>query len=649
MHFSKLPLSQEDLPTLQKMATTLRFLCADMVEKANSGHPGVALGLADVAVVLGLHVNLNPKHAQWLNRDRLIFSGGHASSLVYALLHLWGFEISLENLKAFRQLDSKTPGHLEFGHTQGVEITTGPLGQGFANAVGFALASTLAKDFLGEVISHKVYCLCGDGDLQEGISYESASFAGHLGLNNLIVIYDSNSITIEGEANLAFSEDISMRFKAQGWEVLSCDGHDFLEIDRTILLAKTCIKPVLIIAKTTIGKGALGVEGSAKVHGAPLGLKTLESSKKACGWPLEPFYIPKEIALHFNMQRGEVMQNLWEQQITPAIQDKITHLQAKDFSQVIYPHFKTGESLATRASNGQILNAISQAYQGFLGGSADLAPSTNTTLYQEKDYTPSHVGRNLHFGIREHAMAAISNGIANYGLFVPFCATFFVFSDYLLPSLRLSALMQIPIFYIFTHDSIGVGEDGPTHQPIEHLSHLRALPNFYVFRPMDAHENVACWQVALRLKSSCAFVLSRQSLEIMPPVSSDYVQKGGYVLYKSPNEAQITLASSGSEVQISLKAAHLLEEQGIAVQVVSVPCFDLLLEQDQEYLDLLFVGRVLAIEASRGLEWFRFADALLNMQSFGKSAPGLLLFEHFGFTPQNIAQKAKDLLQEAKC
>ncbi|MFC3848465.1 transketolase [Helicobacter baculiformis] len=641
-------LEVRDLPLLEKCAHTLRFLCADMVQKANSGHPGVAMGLSEVAVVLGKHVRLNPHNVHWLNRDRLVFSGGHASALVYALLHLWGFDVSLEDLKSFRQLDSKTPGHLEFGHTQGVEITTGPLGQGFANAVGFALASQIAQNLLDmSSINHKVYCLCGDGDLQEGISYEGASLAGHLQLDNLIVIYDSNAITIEGGTHLAFSEDVPGRFKAQGWEVLECDGHNFLEIDRILTQAQTATRPTLIIANTTIGKGAVGLEGSAKVHGAPLGVEVLERSKSAVGLSGE-FTIPAEIAHAFSLQeKGRALESEWQHYLEtkPALQARIAHLQAKDFSKTLYPSFEVGKMIATRASNGAILNALSEAYLGFLGGSADLAPSNNTHLKAQQDCLPPDFGRNVHFGIREHAMAALSNAIANYGLFVPFCATFFVFSDYLAPSLRLSALMGNQVFYIFTHDSIGVGEDGATHQPIEHLSHLRALPNFYVFRPMDAHENVRCWQVALSLQKSCAFVLSRQNLEVLESTSLEAVQKGGYILHVSPTPPQVSLVSSGSEVHVCLQAAQLLEKQGVGVQVVSVPCFDLLIEQDQVYLESLFVGKVLAVEAGRGLEWWRFAHDVLSMESFGKSAPGSTLFTHFGFSAQNIVQRAQILLE----
>ncbi|CRF41133.1 transketolase [Helicobacter ailurogastricus] len=637
-------LSLKDILTLEKMAKTLRFLCADMVQEANSGHPGVAMGLADVAVVLSQHVRLNPKNPEWLGRDRLIFSGGHASALVYALLHLWGFDVSLEDLKAFRKLHSVTPGHPEFKHTPGVEVTTGPLGQGFANAVGLAMAGKLAQNMLGDAFKHKVYCLCGDGDLQEGISYESASLAGHLGLDDLIVLYDSNAITIEGDTNLAFSENVRLRFEAQGWAVLACDGHDFLDIDKTLNTAKSSDKPTLIIAHTTIGKGALELEGSAKTHGAPLGAEVIGRAKEALKWPSEAFYIPEEVKLHFSLQKGEALESLWAQGLSVEVQEQIAHLQAKDFSQVAYPTFELGQKCATRASNGAILNALSQAYLGFVGGSADLAPSNNTRLKAEGDFLKGQWGRNLHFGIREHAMGAICNGLANYGLFVPFCATFFVFSDYLAPALRLSALMQNQVYYIFTHDSIGVGEDGATHQPIEQLSHLRAIPNFEVYRPMDAHENVLCWQVALKRAKSAAFVLSRQDLEVASTASLEQVQRGGYVLYKSSKEPQISLLSSGSEVLPCLKAAHLLEAEGVGVQVVSVPCFDLLLQQELEYLNTLLVGRVLAVEASRGLEWFKFADEVFGMQSFGKSGRGADLFKHFGFTPENIANKAKALL-----
>ncbi|BAW70100.1 transketolase [Helicobacter pylori] len=637
-------LSNADLERLKSMANTLRFLCADMIDKANSGHPGVCLGLADVMVVLSLHLNLNPTNPKWLNRDRLVFSGGHASALAYSLLHLWGFDLSLEDLKRFRQLHSKTPGHPELHHTEGIEITTGPLGQGFANAVGFSMASQYAQNLLDkEAISHKVYCLCGDGDLQEGISYESASLAGHLNLNNLIVIYDSNQISIEGTINISFSEQVKMRFLAQNWEVLECDGHDYQAIHNALEETKKSTKPTLLIAHTIIGKGAIGLEGSEKTHGSPLNKEVLKQSKENAQInPNESFIISPKNKMHFEevKVRGVSLEALWEKSLSPKTKEKIHALKGFDFSAINYPVFKKGESLATRVSNGMILNAIAKECEGFLGGSADLAPSNNTQLKHSGDFP---LGQNLHFGIREHAMGAITNALAAYGLFVPFCATFFVFSDYLMPSIRLSALMKLKALFIFTHDSIGVGEDGATHQPIEQLSHLRALPNFYAFRPCDAFENTACMQVALSLSAPSGLILSRQNLPVLDEVSKERVLKGAYVKYDAKNPV-ITLVASGSEVSLALESAKMLERENIPTQVVSAPCFDLLVEQDESYLKELFKGKVLVIEASRAIEWYRFADKIIGMDSFGSSAKGDKLFEKFGFSVENITTQAKRLL-----
>ncbi|GAA7252293.1 transketolase [Helicobacter pylori] len=637
-------LSNADLERLKSMANTLRFLCADMIDRANSGHPGVCLGLADVMVVLSLHLNINPTNPKWLNRDRLVFSGGHASALVYSLLHLWGFDLSLEDLKRFRQLHSKTPGHPELHHTEGIEITTGPLGQGFANAVGFSMASQYAQNLLDKkAISHKVYCLCGDGDLQEGISYESASLAGHLNLNNLIVIYDSNQISIEGTINISFSEQVKMRFLAQNWEVLECDGHDHQAIHNALEEAKKSTKPTLLIAHTIIGKGAIGLEGSEKTHGSPLNKEVLKQSKENAQInPDESFIISPKNKMHFEevKVRGVSLEALWEKSLSPKTKEKIHALKDFDFSAINYPVFKKGESLATRVSNGMILNAIAKECEGFLGGSADLAPSNNTQLKHSGDFP---LGQNLHFGIREHAMGAITNALAAYGLFVPFCATFFVFSDYLMPSIRLSALMKLKALFIFTHDSIGVGEDGATHQPIEQLSHLRALPNFYAFRPSDAFENTACMQVALSLSAPSGLILSRQNLPVLDEVSKEQVLKGAYVKYDAKNPA-ITLVASGSEVSLALEGAKMLERENIPTQVVSAPCFDLLVEQDESYFKELFKGKVLAIEASRAIEWYRFADKIIGMDSFGSSAKGDKLFEKFGFSIENITAQAKRLL-----
>ncbi|EJC19868.1 transketolase [Helicobacter pylori] len=637
-------LSNADLERLKSMANTLRFLCADMIDKANSGHPGVCLGLADVMVVLSLHLNLNPTNPKWLNRDRLVFSGGHASALAYSLLHLWGFDLSLDDLKRFRQLHSKTPGHPELHHTEGIEITTGPLGQGFANAVGFSMASQYAQTLLDkEAISHKVYCLCGDGDLQEGISYESASLAGHLRLDNLIVIYDSNQISIEGTINISFSEQVKTRFLAQNWEVLECDGHDYQAIHNALEEAKKSHKPTLLIAHTIIGKGAIGLEGSEKTHGSPLNKEVLKQSKENAQInPNESFIISPKNKMHFEevKVRGVSLEALWEKSLSPKTKEKIHALKNFDFNAIHYPAFKKGESLATRVSNGMILNAIAKECEGFLGGSADLAPSNNTQLKHSGDFP---LGQNLHFGIREHAMGAITNALAAYGLFVPFCATFFVFSDYLMPSMRLSALMKLKALFIFTHDSIGVGEDGATHQPIEQLSHLRALPHFYAFRPSDAFENKACMQVALSLNAPSALILSRQNLPVFDEVSKEQVLKGAYVKHHSKDPI-ITLVASGSEVSLALESAKILERENIPTQVVSAPCFDLLIEQDESYFKELFKGKVLVIEASRAIEWYRFADKIIGMDSFGSSAKGDKLFEKFGFSVENITAQAKRLL-----
>ncbi|EJC53202.1 transketolase [Helicobacter pylori Hp P-26] len=637
-------LSNADLERLKSMANTLRFLCADMIDKANSGHPGVCLGLADVMVVLSLHLNLNPTNPKWLNRDRLVFSGGHASALAYSLLHLWGFDLSLDDLKRFRQLHSKTPGHPELHHTEGIEITTGPLGQGFANAVGFSMASQYAQNLLDkEAISHKIYCLCGDGDLQEGISYESASLAGHLRLDNLIVIYDSNQISIEGAINISFSEQVKTRFLAQNWEVLECDGHDYQAIHDALEEAKKSTKPTLLIAHTIIGKGAIGLEGSEKTHGSPLNKEVLKQSKENAQInPNESFIISPKNKMHFEevKVRGISLEALWEKSLSPKTKEKIHALKNFDFNAIHYPTFKKGESLATRVSNGMILNAIAKECEGFLGGSADLAPSNNTHLKHSGDFP---LGQNLHFGIREHAMGAITNALAAYGLLVPFCATFFVFSDYLMPSMRLSALMKLKALFIFTHDSIGVGEDGATHQPIEQLSHLRALPHFYAFRPSDAFENKACMQMALSLNAPSALILSRQNLPVLDEVSKEQVLKGAYVKHHSKDPI-ITLVASGSEVSLALESAKILERENIPTQVVSVPCFDLLVEQDESYFKELFKGKVLVVEASRAIEWYRFADKIVGMDSFGSSAKGDKLFEKFGFSVENVTAQAKRLL-----
>lgn len=647
-------ITKEDIPVIQKMANCLRFLSADIVQKANSGHPGAAMGLAEVMSVLTYHLRLSPKNPKWLNRDRIVFSGGHTSAMIYALLHLWGFDVSLEDLKAFRQLDSNTPGHPEYGLTDGIEITTGPLGQGVANAVGFAMAREYAgfllHDSQKDLIDHHVYCLCGDGDLQEGISYEACALAGHLGLSSLVLIYDSNRITIEGSTDLAWSEDVTQRFVAQGWDVFACDGHDPIAINQAINQAKESQKPALVIAHTIIAKGAKNLEGLAKTHGSPLGEEEIALSKEESGFceGHESFYIPDDVLFYFRtlQEMGCVAEDQWNKRLREMSDEKkalLSQLIAPNWDQIDFPVFTDGSQMATRVSNGKILQAISAVIPGFLGGSADLAPSNNTLLSHDASFPK---GRNIHFGIREHAMGAITNGIAAYGLFLPYCATFFVFSDYMIGAVRLAALMKLKCFYIWTHDSIGVGEDGATHQPIEQLSHFRAMPNLYTFRPADAHENVAAWRVALGLDAPSAFVLTRQDLPIMEKCLVENVQRGGYILRENI-EPQIVLLSSGSEVSLSLEVALRLEDLGVRTQVVSVPCFELLLEQDDEYKNLLFPKEslIVAIEASRGLEWYAFADVLFGMESFGESAPRKELFKRFGFDSAMITEKIMRLLQ----
>jgi len=633
----------------QKMADSIRFLAADMVQAANSGHPGAPMGLADIAVVLSEHMNHNPKNPDFLNRDRLVFSGGHATGLIYSLYYLWGYGLEVEDLKNFRQLDSLTPGHPEYGHTKGIEITTGPLGQGIANAVGFSMASKFVGSQVNSetasLIDHNVYCLCGDGDLEEGISYEACSIAGHNKLDNLIVIYDSNRITIEGSTDLSISEDITKRFESQGWDVLECDGHNFDEIDSCITTAKSNTKPTIIIANTIIAKGAGKLEGSHHSHGAPLGDDVIAQAKTDAGFDAEKkFFVDEDVMARFRcaIEEGDLLEREWihRQKTLPLMEqnEALAALQNPDFSRIDYPTFEKAE--ATRGTNGKIMNAIAKGIPSFLGGSADLSPSNKTNL---NDMGVFPKGRNIYFGIREHAMASIVNAMALYGPLMPFSATFFVFSDYLKPAARIAALTGIQNFYIWTHDSIGVGEDGPTHQPIEHLSQFRALPNFYVWRPADGAENIEAWKKALTMsKSPSAFVCSRQNLSVLPKAVVGDASKGGYLLAEDEN-AVMTIMASGSEVELALKVKETLNGMDVPVNVVSVPCYDLLIEQEVAYMNSIIKEgtKTVAIEAARGLEWYKLADTVIAMDTFGASAPAGQLFEKFGFTVDSILEKIK--------
>jgi len=640
---------------LQKQADTIRFLAADMVQKANSGHPGAPMGMADIVTVLSKHLKLDPQNQQWLNRDRLVFSGGHASSMVYSLLHLWGFDVTTEDLKNFRQTGSKTPGHPEYKHTDGVEITTGPLGQGIANAVGFSMASQYAKHCLNsetaEIIDHHVYCMCGDGDLQEGISYEACATAGHQKLSNLTIIYDSNDITIEGDISIAWSEDVAKRFEAINFDVITINGHDFDAIENALTSSRASDKPTLIIAKTAIGKGAATLEGSHHTHGAPLGVDELAASKVKAGFdPEQSFVVPDDVKQAFDKtESGAILSKAWDKLVRKDLplseqNETLTALLNPDYSKVEYPDFSEVSDIATRDSNHKILNAIAKAVPSFIGGSADLAPSNKTELIGLGDFPK---GRNIHFGIKEHSMAAITNAMNIYGLFKVYNATFFIFSDYLKPAARVAALSNIPTHFVWTHDSIGVGEDGATHQPIEQLSQFRAMPNFYTFRPADATENVKCWQKALTMDAPTGFVCSRQKLKTLKPTREiGDVENGGYLLAKK-DDATVTLMASGSEVMLALYTACSLEsDYGIKANIVSVPCFDLLVEQDKEYIDSIIdpSHQVVAIEMATAYEYYKFADHVIGMDSFGESGPAGELFDKFGFTVDKLKVKINELV-----
>ena len=633
---------------LQKQANTIRFLAADMVQAANSGHPGAPMGLADIATVLSKYLKIDPTNSTWLNRDRLVFSGGHASSLVYSLLHLWGFDLGVEDLKQFRQTGSLTPGHPEYKHTHGVEITTGPLGQGVANAVGFAMASSYAKNLLNtdtkaDVIDHHVYCFCGDGDLQEGISYEACATAGHQKLSNLTIIYDSNDITIEGDISIAWSEDVQKRFEAVNFDVITVDGHDFEEIDKALATSRDTENPTLIIARTSIGKGAATLEGSHHTHGAPLGADELAASKEKAGFdPKASFVIDEDVKKAFDKTEiGKALSSAWDASLSAESKKLIEELANPKYENITYPDFSEATSMATRDSNHKILNAIASAVPSFIGGSADLAPSNKTELKGMGDFPK---GRNIHFGIKEHSMAAITNAMNIYGLFKVFNATFFIFSDYLKPAARVAALSNIPTHFVWTHDSIGVGEDGATHQPIEQLSQFRAMPNFYTFRPADATENIECWKTALTMSAPTGFVCSRQGLENLngKKVTGE-VSNGGYLVEKRVG-ADLTLMASGSEVALCLSAAAELEKEEIIVNVVSVPCFDLLCEQSEDYIDEIINPDetfVIAVEAASAMEYYKFADHVIGMNGFGESGPAGELFEKFGFTTDTLVANIK--------
>ncbi len=641
----------------------IRTLAIDMIGKANSGHPGLPLGLAPSAYVLwSRHLRHNPAHPGWLNRDRFVLSAGHGSAMLYAMLHLFGYGLSIDELKRFRQLDSRTPGHPEYGHTKGVETTTGPLGQGLANAVGLAMAEKRLAGVFNtpeiSLIDHHTYVLAGDGDLMEGLSYEAASLAGHMKLGKLICLYDSNGITIEGSTGLAFTEDVKKRFSSQGWDVLEVEnGNDLDELDRAFRKAKkNTDKPALIIARTNIGFGSPKQDKNS-VHGEPLKQDEVLATKKALNWPLEePFKYPEELTPHFEKMAGDGARSekKWlkllntYREADPVLAAKLSdYFSTEPLENIIKDEdFAFGETaMATREASHKAINLLADRVGNLLGGSADLAPSTKTGF-------TAHPDRTLHFGIREHAMGAIVNGLALHGGLRPFGATFLVFSDYMRPAIRLAALMDIPSIFIFTHDSVGVGEDGPTHQPVEHIMALRLIPNLDVWRPDDAHETFCAWEQILKRRKPACLLLSRQKLPVQTAHKDrvrEGVRKGGYIIKGTPGRADLEIVATGSEVPLALDAAALLEKEGIMARIISMPCAEVFAGQSEEHRSAVLDKTLpkVFIEAGRGPGWKEFANnrsLTIGIETFGRSAPDAEVFAHFGFTPEGVAARIKEFL-----
>ncbi len=659
----------------EKSINTIRFLAVDAIQKANSGHPGMPMGCAPIAYLLYSKImKHNPSNPEWVNRDRFVLSAGHGSMLLYASLHLSGYGVSLEDLKNFRQWGSITPGHPEYGLTPGVETTTGPLGQGFTNAVGMALAYAFLSNRFNKadlkILENKVYVIAGDGDMMEGISHEAASFAGHNKLDNLIVFYDNNNITIDGKLDLAMSENVAGRFEAYGWEVLKVEDVNDLELlESTVRKAQKSDRPVIIITNTHIGYGSPNKQDTASVHGSPLGEEEVKLTKRNLGWPEDKtFFVPEEVREHFGKvkTKGEQYEKEWEEK-WQLYREKYPD-DAQLFENIFNGNFGTEwidklpgftdytEKLATRAASGKVLNSIAENLPTLFGGSADLAPSNNTYLKNHTDFSANNrEGRNLHFGIREHGMAGILNGMALYGGVIPYGGTFLVFSDYLRPSIRIAGLSKIKPIYVFTHDSIGLGEDGPTHQPVEHLASLRAIPNLVVIRPADANETVAAWKYAIEHKGGpVALVLTRQKLPVIDRekfASAENLEKGAYILKDTGQTPHVILIATGSEVHLALAAADELERtQNTVVRVVSMPSWELFEKQPDEYKNSVLPANVkvkMSIEAGVGLGWERYTgnkDAIISIEKYGASAPANVLFEKYGFTVENVVQRVNDLL-----
>jgi transketolase len=656
---------------------TLRTLVMDAVQKANSGHPGMPMGATPMAYILWTRfLKHNPANPHWPNRDRFVLSAGHGSMLLYGLLHLTGYDLPLEELQNFRQWGSRTPGHPEHGLTPGVETTTGPLGQGFANGVGMAIAERFLAEHFNRpdhtVVDHYTYAIVSDGDLMEGVASEAASLAGHLGLGKLIYLYDDNHISIEGSTDLAFTEDVECRFQAYGWHVQRVDdGNDLAAITAAIEAAQaTTEQPSLIMVRTHIAYGSPGKQDTAEAHGAPLGEEEVRRTKENLGWPPgPPFYIPDEVLLRFReaVDRGQAWEAEWQArfetyaaeypQLAVEWQTAMNRQLPVGWDADLPDFVPADGPLATRKASGQVLNAIAPYLPTLLGGSADLAPSNNTLLKQYESISGDDFsGRNLHFGVREHAMGSITNGMALHGGLIPYTGTFLVFSDYMRPPIRLAAMMGLPVVFVFTHDSVWLGEDGPTHQPIEQLAALRAIPNLIVLRPADAAETVEAWRVALMHREGpVALALTRQKLPVLDRTelaNAEGVARGAYVLADAESQRpDILLIASGSEVHLALEAREQLAEQGVEARVVSMPSWELFDQQPQTYRDQVLPPTVtarLAIEAGVPQGWHRYvgsAGEVIGLDRFGASAPYKTLMEKFGFTAENIVSRALALLE----
>ena len=650
----------------QQVINGIRVLSADQVQAANSGHPGMPMGAAPQAYALWDRVmTYNPKNPGWPNRDRFVLSSGHASALLYSLLHLYGFGLSLDELKRFRQTGSLTPGHPEYGHTVGVETTTGPLGQGFANAVGFALAEAyLAEKFNRPgfpIVDHYAFAMCGDGCMMEGITSEAASLAGTLKLGKLIVLYDDNKITIEGQTDIAFRENVGLRFEAYGWHVQRVlDGNDADEIEKALRAAKADDRPSLIIVSSIIGYGSARA-GKASAHGEPLGAENLAEAKAFLGMPAEPFTLPEAVYEHTAKAatRGAKAEGAWSELFSAYAKEypDLAREWAVWHDAKLPVDLMNDESfwqfsgkMATRNSSGEALNRLAKVVPNLIGGSADLAPSNKSNMKGKGDFSAEdRSGANLHFGVREHAMAAISNGMVLHGGLRVYCATFFVFTDYMKNAMRLSAMMKLPLTYILTHDSIGVGEDGPTHQPVEHLAGLRAIPGLLVFRPADSRETAAAWALSMTDGRPTCIVSTRQDLPLYENSGKEAL-RGGYVLSDCEGEPDVLLLASGSEVEPMVEAQKLLLDKGVRARVVSMPCFALFDEQDEAYREAVLPKKVRArvsMEAGVTQPWYKYVGldgTVIGMDRFGASGKYAELFPLFGFTAQHAADEALTLL-----